>query len=666
MQKLIVFIIFFWTADVALLQASTVDSSSPSSNLEPSPSSVDQASNSSSNMSGSPVVQTTMTLNLNASVFENNTSQTTIQPALATTYTQPSQTVNASISATATVALNCADVNWTHSFPLCSDKGCVKENMKILDTMSRCFEEKSENVSFSKMDMPAKLMSMGKGFVKVMKAKLDNCSAGNCNDSEVFVIGKMAMEVGVINCARFNNTKMESMEFPNYKHPAFNGKNMADSIDIPISELPKIGKFMYVVAVMPNVFGVENLKKNDMDWEDSDIGGSKLHELYVVEDKLYTHKQAPKKRINSNLISAWFYHEEAEFKKPALITLKHLHASDENFDSSCVFWDERMWSKDGSSVKTTGPSETICKSFVKPCVKTFAVLSKVAEKVDDSDRKLFVTVATVLGSFSIVSLLICAIVAIVINYHQFDKMRIALNMDVSLLLSQLVFFIGLPTSATLFHSNPKTCEVVNPFLQFFELAALSWLLMEGIYYYSTLKPLFNDNNTVPIVFYFAVGWGIPVAFASACAEFNYPHFGIPERSEFCWMFVRGSEAWYFGAPVLILVVLNLITRACTLKEVITWQDDPDDIRLERAKYRLVTSVVIMLAIVLTWLSGILAVNNTTSKTYHYFFIVFYTFQGLLVLLFYCIRNQEMWEFRKGKKEEEEKEKNKTYDFVYHP
>ena len=48
---------------------------------------------------------------------------------------------------------------------------------------------------------------------------------------------------------------------------------------------------------------------------------------------------------------------------------------------------------------------------------------------------------------------------------------------------------------------------MNPFLQFFELAALSWLLMEGIYYYSTLKPLFNDNNTVPIVFYFALGWG---------------------------------------------------------------------------------------------------------------------------------------------------------------
>ena len=51
-----------------------------------------------------------------------------------------------------------------------------------------------------------------------------------------------AMEVGVINSATFiNNTKMESMEFPK-KHPEFNGKNMADSIAIHISELPKTGK----------------------------------------------------------------------------------------------------------------------------------------------------------------------------------------------------------------------------------------------------------------------------------------------------------------------------------------------------------------------------------------------------------------------------------------
>ena len=39
-----------------------------------------------------------------------------------------------------------------------------------------------------------------------------------------------------------------------------------------------------------------------------------------------------------------------------------------------------------------------------------------------------------------------------------------------------------------------------------------------------------------------------------------------------------------------------------------------------------TSMAMMVVIVMTWLFGILAVNHTEDKTYHYFFIVFYTFQ----------------------------------------
>lgn len=351
--------------------------------------------------------------------------------------------------------------------------------------------------------------------------------------------------------------------------------------------------------------------------------------------------------------------------KPVLITLQHLHITEDHFDPKCVYWNRSLkaWSNDGCKVGKTSKSETVCE-----CThfSTFALVMSVNEKVDDADRKMVVTVATVLGSFSLLALLICAIVAIVINYHQRDNMRIALNIDVSLLLSQLVFFIGLSTGHNSYFANPKTCDVVNPFVHFFELAALSWLLMEAMYYYSTLKPLFNEKNTVPIVFYFAVGWGVPVAFASACADFAYPHFGVPGRSEFCWMSIRGGEAWFFGTQVLILLVLNLAARAFIAKEIAYWEDDPDDIRIEQARGRMMTSLVLMMVIVMTWLFGILAMNNTDKKIFHYVFIVFYTFQGLLVLLFYCVRNQEMWDFHKGKKDEEEREKKKTYDFVYHP
>lgn len=659
---------FLWKADVVLPQSSTVEnpgivSPSPSaSNEAPSPPSAGAVS--SPLLHGS-VVQVTMTLDLDSSVFN---TQNPIQPT-ATADSQPLQTANANTNAsnTAEPDLNCADIDWNHPIPDCTDADCVKKHMKMLATMSSCLKDKEDNVTFSKMDIPKRFMSVGMGLAKAIKTKRDN--GDDVNDSEVVMTDEMAMEVGVVDSAKYNGTKLELLTFPNYKASALTGKwaNMGVSVALPIDELPTTGNFVYAVAILTNVVGDEHLNKADMDWEDIDVEGSELTELYVVDDKLLTRKKPAIKQINSHLISAVFEHGGAElkgpFKKPAEITLNRLHTSEEYFGTTCVFLDGSVWSKDGCDVKTTRGSQTVCKSSH---LSTFALISKIEEKMDDSDRKLFVTVATVLGSFSILGLLICAIVAIVITYHQRDNMRIALNIDVSFLLSQLVFFIGLSTSENKFFSNPKTCEVVSPFLHFFELAALTWLLMEGFYYYSTLKPLFNDKNTVPIVFYFAVGWGIPIAFASACAEFTYPHFGIPEKSEFCWMFIRGVEAWYFGAPVLILVLLNLITRAFILREVITWQNDPDDITLERAKTRLVTSMVIMLAIVLTWLFGILAVNHTEDKIYHYFFVLFYTSQGLLVLLFYCIRNQEMWEYRKGKKDEEEKEKNQTYDFVYHP
>lgn len=534
--------------------------------------------------------------------------------------------------------------------------------MKILDMMPSCLKKSPDNVSFSRMDIPKEALKLGMAFANVTKTKHENET--ETNSTVVVTTRDMAMEVGVIDMADYNGKNKKSFSIPEN----FTDKwaDMGNGISMPLENLPLSGKYIYVVAIMPNVLGDKWLDKDEMDWEDDSVAQSVMSELYVVGDKLETRKKLPKKRINSNLLSVRIQHEGIELKgpltKPALLSLAHLHTKD-HFETTCVFLDEGLWSKDGCDVKETHGSQTKCRTKY---LSTFALISKVTEKSDNSARQMVVTVATVMGSFSILGLLICAIVAIVINYHQWDSIRIALNIDVSLLLSQLIFFIGLPTDDNLFFSKPKTCEVVSPFVHLFELAALSWLLMEGLHYYSTLKPLFNEKNTVPIVFYFSVGWGLPVAFASACADFSYPHFGSPERSEFCWMFIRGNEAWFFGAPVLILVLLNLVVRAFILKEVITWQDDPDDIRLERAKDRLVTSLVMMLAIVLTWFFGILAVNNTEDKIFHYVFIVFYTLQGLLVFLFYCVRNKEMWEYRKQKKDEEEKEKNKTYEFVYHP
>jgi len=595
----------------------------------------------------------------------NNIPGNTIDPTATADPKQPLQTINA--SETVTPQVDCNNINWKNAE--CADPQCVKE---LINSMSTCIKDKPGNLSFSNMDIPKQAMILGLSLAQEIKRKLESGDPNVTATTAVIITDGMAMEVGVFDSADYvNNTKTKLLTFPNYSDPAFTEKwkNMGDSVAFPVEELPSEGKILYAVAILPEVIGDKYLDRSEMAWHENHIPASDMSELYVVGDKLETRKKVPKKRINSNLLAVEFFDSNTGIQlkgpltSPAVITLKHLHADKDHFDPACSYWDESMWAKDGCKVDKTSVSETVakCTHF-----STFAVIMKEETKVDDSDRKMVVTVATVLGSFSILGLLICVIVAIVINYHQKDHMRIALNIDVALLLSQLVFFIGLSRGENMFFSEPHTCEVVNPFVHFFELAALTWLLMEALYYYSTLRPLFNERNTVPIVFYFAVGWGLPVAFASACAEYAYPHFGSPEKSEFCWMFIDGGDAWFFGAPVLILVLLNIIARVFIVKEIVCWQDDPDDIRIERVKTRLMTSSALMVVIVLTWLFGVLAVNHTEDKIYHYVFIVFYTVQGLLVLLFYCIRNQEMWDHRKDKKDEEEREKNKTYDFVYHP
>lgn len=660
MWKWLFLFLFFREAEKVFSANETTSVTVTESTISYSTASVSASADVSPNASSdSTAFSRTVTLELSQSILGDN-SENIVQPSATAASQQTSQTINASV--TAPPELGCMNVNWGD--PECQDVECVEDQM---DAVSNCMKDKPENFSLSNMKVPEQVVKTGMSLAEAIQSK-------DKNKTRVIIRDNIAMEVGLFNSGEMkNNFKKPTLVFPNYSDPKFTDKwkAMGDSVAFPVDKLPFEGEVAYSVAILPDVVGESYLDKDMIAWQDNHIPDSALSELYVVGDKLMTRKEVPRRRINSNLLSAEFRHKNksemlsGRLEKPALITLKHRHTTEDHFDPRCVFWDGNLeaWSNDGCKVGKTGKSETVCE-----CThfSTFALIMSVNEKVDDADRKMVVTVATVLGSFSLLALLICAAVAIVLTYHQRDNMRIALNVDVSLLLSQLVFFIGLSTGDNSYFAKPKTCDVVNPFVHFFELAALTWLLMEAVHYYSTLKPLFNEKNTVPIVFYFAVGWGVPVAFASALADFAYPHFGDPGRSEFCWMSIRGGEAWFFGTQVLVLVVLNLAARAFIAKEIACWEGDPDDIKIERARNRMLTSLVLMVVIVMTWLFGVLAMNNTDRKIFHYVFIVFYTFQGLLVLLFYCVRNQEMWDYRKDKKDEEEKEKNKTYDFVYHP
>lgn len=77
-------------------------------------------------------------------------------------------------------------------------------------------------------------------------------------------------------------------------------------------------------------------------------------------------------------------------------------------------------------------------------------------------RKEMQTCAKLIWYFP--SLLINEYAFFLFSYHQRDSMRIALNIDVSLLLSQLVFFIGLSTGDNSVSGKIRICPGLSTWL----------------------------------------------------------------------------------------------------------------------------------------------------------------------------------------------------------
>ncbi|KAK3754991.1 hypothetical protein QZH41_015154 [Actinostola sp. cb2023] len=413
------------------------------------------------------------------------------------------------------------------------------------------------------------------------------------------------MVVGVVDDNYINNTKDKFLKLPNYSDPsALTGKweTMRDVIAIPIAELKKRAApfWPYSWSVHGSLLEDRPLKMTEIETDYNEIiKDSDVSDLYLDGNELKSRKKLRNIFINTNVVSLKLKKNLTDLASPVLITLRHKKV-DTLESPACVYWDtiNSIWSKKGCKVRKTNSTHTIC-----GCnhLTAFAVAMKEKYTEDLSGRETLVTLAIVFGSISLILLVASAVCVFVVGYHFADNMRIALNLDLALILCQLFFFIGLSDSASKGWGEYERSESQK----------LSDRQLLGGLFFSYFVPLIT---------------GIPVAFGAAVAGYAYQHHGSPIRNEFCWMSVYGADVWYFGAPVLILAILNLVVRAVVLKDVMAWKGNPDDVNIARTKMRLITAIILLPVIILTWLLGVLATNYSEDKVYHYFFVIFHALQ----------------------------------------
>ncbi|EDO49956.1 predicted protein [Nematostella vectensis] len=436
-----------------------------------------------------------------------------------------------------------------------------------------------------------------------------------------FIFKKLfAFGSGLVSGNDINDTSEDYLKFPDYSNPDhFTGawQMLRDEIKISPKMLRDRGvhSFPYTWSVFSDLYDLSAMSEREVEVDlMKRIADSYISDLYVDDyGRLRTNKKFPDITLNSQVFTFSPLSPMGKLDKPLLVTLRHRKV--QGFaNPRCVSWNptRRMYHTKGCSVHETNETHTVC-----ACEHfgSYAVAMDKTIPDDATERETVVTVAWVLSTISLLCLIICAACIIVVGYHFVDNMRIALCLDVSLALGYLIFYFGLSSGNTNFYASRSSCDVISPLMHLFQLAALTWLLMEGLHYVSVFKKVFNKENSQP------------------CC------LALAREAQWCNIF---------------LISYNKKKDIKVKKVTQHW------------RFRLLSFIVLLLVVILTWVFGVLAANSSEKKGFHYAFIVLFVLQGILVAVFYAAQNKELWDYYRQKKEKKLKEKTAVFHFEYIP
>ncbi|XP_043934458.1 cadherin EGF LAG seven-pass G-type receptor 3 isoform X2 [Protopterus annectens] len=263
---------------------------------------------------------------------------------------------------------------------------------------------------------------------------------------------------------------------------------------------------------------------------------------------------------------------------------------------------------------------------------TFGVLmdSSHREQLEGDLDTLAVVTYTIL-SITLVVLVLTFSILMCLNGLKTNTGSIHANVVTAIFFSELVYLLGINKT-----ENQFACTVIAILLNYFFMATFAWLFVEGLHIYRMQTEARNINYGA-MRFYYAIGWGVPAIITGLAVGLDPEGYGNPD---FCWISVHDKLIWSFVGPIGIVIVMNglmflVVARlSCSLGQKET--------KKKSVLMTIRSSFVLLLVVSTTWLFGLMAVNNSVLA-FHYLFIVLCCVQGFVVLMLFCILNEEVQE-----------------------
>ncbi|XP_027706834.1 adhesion G protein-coupled receptor E3-like [Vombatus ursinus] len=348
--------------------------------------------------------------------------------------------------------------------------------------------------------------------------------------------------------------------------------------------------------------------------------------------------------MNSRVVSGIIGRlQDSTLTSSAILTFQHLqegYSRGQQF--LCVYWksthEGASWSTEGCYLLKTNDTHTSCNCSH---LSTFALLMAFTDQVEDG----VLTVITYVGlSLSLLCLFLAALTFILCRAIQGTSTSLHLQLSLCLFLADLLFLIGIDQTA-----EKVLCSIIAGGLHYLYLAAFTWMFLEGLYLFLTVRNLKVANYTSASRFkkrfMYPFGYGIPAVIVAVSAGIDPRGYGTVKH---CWLTLERGFIWSFVGPVIAILLFNFVFYLIILwilrERLSSLNKDVSTIQNTRTLTFKALAQFFILGC--SWSLSFLLIDSITEparSVIAYTFTITNSLQGVYIFLVHCVLNRQVQE-----------------------
>ncbi|XP_034647808.1 adhesion G protein-coupled receptor E3-like [Trachemys scripta elegans] len=324
--------------------------------------------------------------------------------------------------------------------------------------------------------------------------------------------------------------------------------------------------------------------------------------------------------------------------KPVNFTLSHRQAKKEEEETLCIHWKfitgKGTWSPDGCTTVHTNSTHTICSCNH---LSSFALLMG-HTGVEESDPLSIITYVGL--TLSLLCLLLAILTFLLCRSIRNVSTSLHLQLCLCLFLADLLFLTAVTRTG-----SQVVCAVIAGFLHYLFLACFTWMFLEGLHLFLTVRNLkvvnYTSASRFKKRFMYPFSYGFPALVVAISAAVNPEGYGT---SKHCWLSLEKGFHWSFLGPVCAIILINLTFFLVTLwnlrDKLSSLNEDVSTLK----DTRLLTFKAIAQLFILscTWSLGFLQVGSA-KMLMAYLFTIVNSLQGAFIFLVHCLLNRQVRE-----------------------